>query len=117
MNNSFGIALKDKRRAAGLTQRELAERSSLDFSYISKLENGRLPPPAADTVVTLCKVLGISPEQLLALTRKIPSAVQENVSSSASAQHFLLEAERMSLTDSEWGDLTQSLHRLRGDDP
>ena len=40
--------------------------AGLDFSYISKLENGRIPPPAADTVVSLCRILKIEPQELLA---------------------------------------------------
>ena len=76
MPQEFGPALRDRRRAAGLSQRELAARTGLDFSYISKVENGRVPPPAADTIVALCQVLQTPPEALLALTRKIPSAVQ-----------------------------------------
>src|SRR5947209_7991555 len=39
----FGPALRAGRLAAGLSQRELAARTALDFSYISKVENGRLP--------------------------------------------------------------------------
>src|SRR5579862_1169231 len=91
LDQRFGPALRDHRRAAGLSQRELAARTGLDFSYISKVENGRLPPPAADTIVAICQVLDIPPEDLLALTRKIPSAVQQTVSSSKAAQQFLRE--------------------------
>jgi HTH-type transcriptional regulator, competence development regulator len=113
MEERFGDALRRTRRAAGLTQRQLADQSGLDFSYISKLENGRLPPPAADTVVTLCTVLGVAPEELLALTGKIPSDVQARVGRSPAAQRFLSEAQRMGLSDSEWSDLTGSLRHLR----
>jgi len=111
----FGPALRDRRRAAGLSQRELAARIGLDFSYISKVENGRMPPPAADTIVAICRVLGIAPEALLALTRKIPSAVHQTVSSSPAAQQFLREAQEMALTDQEWMRLVRTLRGLRAD--
>jgi transcriptional regulator with XRE-family HTH domain len=113
MNMGFGEALRQRRRAAGLSQRELAERTGLDFSYISKVENGRLPPPAADTIVALCAALGVPAEELLALTGKIPSQVQQTLSKSKAAQQFLREAQQMALTDEEWAHLAQSLHRLR----
>jgi len=103
-----------RRRAAGLTQRALAKQAGIDFSYISKLENGRLPPPSADTIVTLCHALGIPAAEFLALTRKIPSAVQGMLSGSTSAQRFLLEADQMELTDAEWSELDRSLRCLRG---
>ena len=115
IGQGFGPALRDHRRTAGLSQRELAARTGLDFSYISKVENGRLPPPAADTIVAICQVLDIAPEDLLALTRKIPSAVHQTVSSSTVAQRFLREAQQLELTDQEWTRMIQALHRLRAD--
>jgi len=113
MNNAFGEALRERRRELGISQRELAERAKLDFSYISKIENARLPPPAADTVVVICNALGIPPEELLALTGKIPSAVQQTVSTNRTAQEFLREVQEMELTDDEWKTMVKSLRTLR----
>ena len=113
MARSFGIALRERRRTAGLSQRQLAESVSLDFSYISKLENDRLPPPAADTVVQICRALSIPPGELLALAGKIPSQVHEGVSTSAAAQDFLREAQQMRLSDGEWRRMVSTLRRLR----
>ncbi len=112
MAGSFGNALREKRRAAGLTQRELADRAGVDFSYISKLENDRLPPPAADTVVKLAVVLSCSPEELLALTGKLPSGVQAKLSNSRAAQEFLRLAQERELSDVEWQRLAESVRRL-----
>lgn len=117
MGESFGSALRERRRAAGISQRELAARTGLDFSYISKLENDRLPPPAADTVVGLCEALGIPTEELLALGGKLPSAVQQTVGTSPMAQTFLREAQRLALTDDEWGELVRSMRRLKDGAP
>ena len=113
MPAEFGPTLRDRRRAAGLSQRALAARTKLDFSYISKVENGRVPPPAADTIVAICRVLATEPEELLALTRKIPSAVQQTVSSSPAAQQFLREAQQLALSDAEWTRMVQALRGLR----
>jgi HTH-type transcriptional regulator, competence development regulator len=112
---SFGATLRALRREAGLSQRELAERTNLDFSYISKVENERLPPPAADTVVAICRVLGAPSEELLALTGKIPSEVQQTISRKRAAQRFLLEAHEMGLTDEEWSRMEASLRQLRSE--
>ncbi|MBI4322043.1 MAG: helix-turn-helix domain-containing protein [Chloroflexi bacterium] len=113
MDASFGAALRERRRAAGLSQRDLAERTGLDFSYISKVENGRVPPPAADTIVSMCNVLGVPAEEMLALTGKIPSEVQQTISTSKVAQEFLRHVQQMGLTDDEWGRITKSLKSLR----
>lgn len=115
MSTPFGDALRERRRTAGISQRDLAEQIGMDFSYISKLENGRLPPPAADTVVAICKVLGVNAEELLALTGKFPSEVQKTVSGSKSAQEFLREAQQLGLTDAEWDTMMRSLRSLRED--
>ncbi len=115
MADTFGLALRERRRAAGVSQRELAERIKVDFSYISKLENGRLPPPAADTIVAICQVLDIRAEELLALTGKIPSEVQRNVSGSKVAQEFLREAQQLALTDEEWMTMMHSMRGLRNE--
>jgi transcriptional regulator with XRE-family HTH domain len=110
---SFGEMLREKRRAAGMSQRELAAGSGLDFSYISKLENDRIPPPAADTVIEICHVLNVPSEDLLAACGKLPTDVQAAVSSSPAAQSFLENARQMNLTNDEWRELTSSMRRLR----
>jgi transcriptional regulator with XRE-family HTH domain len=113
MPESFGARLRERRRQAGLSQRELAARVGLDFSYISKLENDRLPPPAADTVVEIAAALNTSSEELLALTGKLRQEVQETVGTSRAAQEFLQNASLMKLTESEWQHMMSLLHRLR----
>lgn len=110
---SFGRLLKQRRRMAGISQRGLAARAKLDFSYISKVENDRLAPPAADTIVGICRVLDIDPSELLAASGKLPTEIHSNVASSAAAQSFLQNASQMDLTEGEWTVLTSSLHRLR----
>jgi transcriptional regulator with XRE-family HTH domain len=111
--SSFGELLRDERRKAGITQRDLAAKANLDFSYISKLENDRIPPPAADTIVVICRILNVDPVDLLAASGKFPAHVQSAVGSSAAAQSFLENASKMGLTEGEWKELSSSLHRLR----
>jgi HTH-type transcriptional regulator, competence development regulator len=113
MARAFGELLRDKRRASGLSQRELARRAGLDFSYISKIENGRQPPPAADTVVHLCEILGTPPEEMLAAIGKIPEQVHRTVSTSPAAQGFLHEAGLMKLSEDEWRRMVNALRGLR----
>jgi transcriptional regulator with XRE-family HTH domain len=113
MDITFGAMLRALRLQAGLSQRELAQRAHLDFSYISKMENGRLPPPAADTIVLLCSIFGVPADDMLAATHKLPTDVEEKISASATAQAFLREAQ--SLTEDQWQQLTQTLRQLKGE--
>ena len=117
MESSFGALLREKRRLAGISQRDLAQKIGVDFSYISKLENDRLVPPAAETIVAICTMLEIPPEELLSAAGKIPSDVQRSIGGSQAAQHFLREAKQLELSNEEWEQMLKSLHKLRGDDP
>lgn len=110
---TFGQTLKEIRRKKGVTQRELAAAVGVDFSYISKIENDRMPPPAADTIVKICEMLDVPPDNLLAMTGKMPTQIKEAISENPAAQQFLREAQNMTLTEDEWGALTQQLKKLR----
>lgn len=113
MNQTFGQKLRDLRKAKNISQRELAEKAGVDFSYISKLENDRLPPPAADTIVKICEILGVEADSLLASTGKMRTEAKEMLGSSVGAQKFIKQAQEMSLTDEEWHKLTKGMKRLR----
>lgn len=113
MDATFGHLLRDLRRTKGVNQRDLATKVGVDFSYISKLENDRLPPPAADTIVKICEVLGVDPDNLLSISGKVPSDVTELLTGDSAALQFVREAQRMGLTSSDWGRLGKTLRRLR----
>jgi len=100
MERTFGCALRELRRSKGISQRNLAEKVGVDFSYISKIENDRLPPPAADTIVN-------------ALSGKIPKELEETIGSSPAAMQFIRSAQSMGLTEEEWRLLTRQLRQLR----
>ncbi len=55
----FGRLLRTLRQAAGLTQKQLAERSGLHTQAIVKLERGERQPAWA-TVITLAGALGVT---------------------------------------------------------
>lgn len=114
MARTFGEYLRELRRAKGLSQRELAARVGVDFSYISKAENDRISPPAGDTVVRICEALGVPPDELLALSGKVPSNFTETLRASPAALGFMREAHAMSLSEEEWRTLGRRLKGLRG---
>lgn len=111
---AFADLLREKRRSTGISQRQLAEQADVDFSYISKLENGRLPPPAAETIERIAAILGCAVEELLAAARKMPVGANDALSA-PSAIRFLSEATRMRPSAEEWDDLLGKLHGLRSE--
>ncbi len=110
---TFGEALRELRRSQNVSQRDLADKVGVDFSYISKVENDRLPPPAADTIEKICAALGVSSSELLSLTGKVPTQVKEMLGTNSAAMEFAKQAQAMELTDDEWKKMTQRLKRLR----
>lgn len=58
----FALLLRRHRRAAGLTQEELAERAHLSTRAISALEQGENHAPRRDTVALLAEALALTPE-------------------------------------------------------
>src|SRR4051794_8111619 len=60
----FGEVLRNHRRAAGLTQEELAERAGVSPRSISGLERGEGATPRRDTVAQLVQALGLDGAQL-----------------------------------------------------
>lgn len=63
--DQFGRNLRGSRAAAGLSQEQLADRSGLHATEISRLERGVRDPRLA-TIVRLARGLGVRPAELLA---------------------------------------------------
>jgi len=113
MSVTFGQRLKELRRQAGLSQRSLAQEVGVDFSYVSKLENDRLPAPSAETVIRLAAAMHVPPDDLLAAARKIPEDVGDEVGGEPAAQRFLRMASNMKLSAPEWEAMVGELESLR----
>ncbi len=89
----------------------------MDFSYVSKLENDRLPAPSAETVVRFAEAISTPADELLAAARKIPGAVGDEVVREPAAQRFLRTASTMKLSGREWETLIGKLESLREGEP
>lgn len=53
----FGSCLRNWRLQADLSQRELARRADLNFSYLSKIEAGLVAPPSEEKIRALVTAL------------------------------------------------------------
>ena len=86
---TFGERLRQLRLERKINQRELAARVQIDFTYLSKIENGRMPPPAASTIVKLAGALDVHADELLLLAEKVPSDVNAVITRSTALPAFL----------------------------
>jgi transcriptional regulator with XRE-family HTH domain len=61
----FGVRLQEMRRAAGLSQQQLATAAGLSLSLIAQLEQGAKLDPKVSTLRALAKVLGVTTHDLI----------------------------------------------------
>ena len=73
----FGKKLRELRSQAHLTQRELAQKIGVDFTYLSKIENGVLPPPSEKVLLLLAEVLNADRDELFALAGRVPTDIAQ----------------------------------------
>jgi len=108
----FGRRLREMRHSRGLTLRQLAEAAQVDFTYLSKLENGRLAyTPAADTLRRLAEGLGADPLVLLDLANKLPPELK-SLQGSVQARRFIERASEIASPE-DWDAMLQLLERRR----
>ena len=76
---TFGPYLRELRKAKGYSLRELGEIVDMDYTYLSKVETGKFPPPSEDAIRRLAEALNAEVDQLLSLAEKVASEVQEYI--------------------------------------
>lgn len=79
--NIFGNHLKELRRQRHFTQRSFAKELGIDFTYISKIENGRVENlPSEDLIKRMARVLDVDSNDLLDIAGKFdPDELREAV--------------------------------------
>ena len=78
----FGDKLRQIRHSRGLSQRVLAEKVGLNYTYISKIENDRLDFsqfPSEATIRKLAEALETDEDELLLIAKKIPEAIRKRI--------------------------------------
>src|SRR4051794_7691907 len=99
---TFGQRLRQLRLQKRMNQQKLATAAHIDVTYLSKIETGKMDPPAEDTVRRLAKALGEDPTELLILAKKIPSDVRAIVTESPEVSLFLRTAKQQRWGAEEW---------------
>ncbi|ACL18715.1 transcriptional regulator, XRE family [Desulfitobacterium hafniense DCB-2] len=95
--SDFGNTLKNLRKQHKITQRDLAERVGVDFTYISKIETGAIAnPPSEKTIIQIAKVLGTNADELILLAKKVPETIRETIVDDDLAAAFLRKVPRFS---------------------
>ena len=90
-NQKFGAKLSELRNKAGLSLRELACTVDVDYSYLSKIENGVLPPPSEKVILRLAESLKADKDDLLMMSGRIPPDIAEIVSNKETIKRLRAE--------------------------
>lgn len=71
--------MKRFRKDAGLTQKSLAEKTSLSFSMVSKLESGEQANPSLETIRKIADALRVTPGELVDTPLSIEEQIDEYI--------------------------------------
>jgi transcriptional regulator with XRE-family HTH domain len=85
----FGQRLRDLRKQKNLSQRDLASRVGIDFTYLSKIEGGRLDPPSEVIIQRIAQVLEADEDELINLAGKVPKDLKAVLEESPQAVELL----------------------------
>jgi len=79
---TVGQRIREIRKERNMTQRQLAEKVGINFTYLSRVENDRLDAeqtPREDTLQKIAKALQADADELLLLARRIPDTYRERI--------------------------------------
>src|SRR5438552_3059333 len=79
---TFGEKVRELRQAKRLTLRDVASKVAINFTYLSKIENGKLDfsdYPSEKLIRKLAKALGGDTDELLLLAKKVPDRIRKRV--------------------------------------
>ncbi len=79
---SFGERLRELRKAKGLTLRDMAAKVGVGFTYLSRVETGRMTYgdyPSDALIHRLSDALEADEDELLLLAEKVPERIRKRV--------------------------------------
>ena len=103
---ALGAFIRDQRKRAGLSLRQLAELTSLSNPYLSQVERG-LHQPSVRVLKALSGALNVSAETLLAqaglIDAMVPSEIKDEVAEAATEERTVPGTEEAILADPRLG--------------
>jgi len=78
----FGDRIRELRKAKGYSLRELGPKVGVGFTYLSKVESGKLDfgeYPSSALILRLAEALDVDADDLLLLARRIPDSIADRI--------------------------------------
>jgi HTH-type transcriptional regulator, competence development regulator len=110
----FGKKVRDLREAKRkkdpkFSLRQFAQEIGVSAAFLSKVEIGEAPPPKAEKVMKMAKLLDANPDELLSLAGKIDPILPEYIRGQPKMADFLRTAREVKITDEQIENLTKQL--------
>lgn len=94
--------------------RKFAEQVGISATYMSKVENGEFDPPRAEKIIRMAELLGVDPDELLALAGKMDPQLSEIIRGKPKAMaDFLRTAREKGLTAEDIERITRNIKKKR----
>ena len=106
METDFGGRVRELRKSKGVSLRDFADAVGIDFTYLSKIENGKVDPPSEEKIRAMAKALDVDAEELLGLAGKISSEqIRKAVQSNPDVGILLRKLQSRRLTNGQLKDM------------
>lgn len=106
----LGEYIKSERKAKKITQRELASKIGVDFSYISKIESGETKTPSDGILEKISKILDLDAEVLMLLSNRLPDEIREKIETNPKAMEVMKLLSKKQITESQWDEVFKILN-------
>ena len=112
---SFGQTIRHLRKEKRLTQKDVAKKLNIDVTYLSKIENEKLNPPAQDKIIALAKILEVDSDFLITEAGKVPEDIVNMIPKNSTTIPKLLR-EGKDLSDDDWDRVRDYIKKLKRSD-
>lgn len=109
---TFGQTIRQLRKEKRLTQKEVAKKVDIDVTYLSKIENGKLDPPAHDKIKKLAEILEVDSDFLITEADKVPEDIVDMIPKTSTKIPKLLR-EGKNLSDEDWDKVHEYIKDLK----
>src|SRR6266704_4873093 len=109
----FGRRLRELRKQKNISQRDLAARVGIDFTYLSKIEGGRSDPPSEVIIRRIAQVLEADEDELINLAGKVPKDLKAVLEESPQAVELLRVLSERKLPDETYRRMIHLANILR----
>jgi transcriptional regulator with XRE-family HTH domain len=107
--SELGDRIRDRRKAAGLSQRQLAGKVGVGFPHLSKVENGA-ETPSDELLAKIADAVGDDLDELMAIANRVSPDLAETVIVNPNARMFLRLVRSGDISDK---DLESLMRRRR----